>query len=166
MKKFIKWIGIIIWLSIILLLLGVILIISLYTYFKYTPNYYSYLESIEKWNSRYSLYYDYWRDWYSWFIFEHDINYQKYKKVERTQVSLKVYNNNVNDKFIYYFIPNDSNYTNAKIELLWNQYLILNIDWLYHFLYDIKNDIKYDFKKLNRDEAHNKIMKIIKNKSL
>lgn len=100
---------------------------------------YSYVESVENNDKRYSLYYDYWKDWYLWVIFEHDINYKKYKEVERSKLSLNIYNNNPNDKFIYYYFSTDK----AEINIIKNRYLVLSFDWLYHFLYDLEKDKKY-----------------------
>lgn len=104
---------------------------------------YSYIESVENNNKRYSLYYDYWRDWYSWYIFEHDTNYKKYKEVEMSNVWLKVYNWNPNDKFIYYKFSDNFSKSNPKIEILEDRFLVFSVDWIYHYLYDLDEKFEY-----------------------
>jgi len=134
---------------------------------KYIPNHYSYIGSIEYKNKRYSLYKELFTFWNGWVIFEHDINYNKYKKVKKSKLSLEVYNNNLNDKFIYYYFPRDINYENAKIEIFKNRYLVLSFNWMYNFLYDFIENKKYndrnskEFFKFNIEEINNNIMEII-----
>ena len=137
-------------------------------YWKNTPDYYQYMDSVVINNDRYSLYKENFTFGNGWAIFKHDINYSHYKEVEMSKLSLYVFNNNPNDEYLYYYFPWDISYENAKLEVFYNRYLTLSFDWNYYFLYDWSEDKKYndrgdkDFSWLAKEEIHNEIVKIIK----
>lgn len=124
-------------LLLLILFLWVLLVLTAYRYWllKY---HYTYLSSVKSWDYRYSLYENTFIDGSQWIIFEHNISYKNYKKVERSKISFFVYNNNPHDKFIYYIYSDEVSRKRPKIEIINQKYLVMSIDWIYHFLYDIK----------------------------
>ncbi len=104
---------------------------------------YNYIESIEYKDVRYSLYDNKSWDGNMWVIFEHDLEYTNYKKVERSQVALYIYNNNPNDRYINHFFWDYSRDYNSSLKLHEDRYLVLYLNGANHFLYDIEKDIKH-----------------------
>lgn len=130
-------------------IIAVLIILTLVLF--YSPSYYKYIYSIEDASYRYSIYeYSLW-EVHQLLIFKHNLNYDNYRWVEQSQVSLNVSNKNIKDIYLYHIYLDDLLWTDFKLELIDNKYIQLKNNNFIYFLYDgLRQEILYEAKNENQ----------------
>lgn len=110
-----------------------------------STRYYTYINSVEINDYRYSLYKNFSWEVHQILIFNHKKNYQNYNYVEKSKVSLNILNGNKHDIYLYDIYLDSETQNNPKINLIGTRYLILSNNEKVYFIFDTyENNIVYE----------------------